>query len=132
MEYHAVPTIPCKIMPYHAIPCNTLQYNAIPCNTLQYHDMPCNTMQYHAIPCNTMQYNAIPCNAMQYHASLITSDGFYHCPLGSIMPIFSSVRSSYRHPDLLLTHPTTHPLFQITLVFNTGLSLSEPLQLYRG
>ena len=49
---------------------------------------PCNTMQYHAIPCNTMQYNAIPCNTMQYHASLITADGAYYCPVGSIMAIF--------------------------------------------
>ena len=40
----------------------------------------------------------------------------------------SSVRSSNSHPDLLLTHH--HPLFQITRVLNTGLSLSEPLQLY--
>ena len=48
-------------------------------------------------------------------------------------PIFvSSVRSSNSHPDLLLIHPTTHPLFQITPVLNTGLSLSEPLQLYKG
>ena len=31
----------------------------------------------------------------------------------------------------LVTHPTT-PLFQITPVINTGLSLSEPLQLYKG
>ena len=44
----------------------------------------------------------------------------------------SSVRSSNSHPDLLLIHPTTHPLFQITPVLNTGLSLSEPLQLYKG
>ena len=55
---------------------------------MQYHAIPCNTMQYHAIPCNTMQYNAIPCNTMQYHASLITADGAYHCPVGSIMAIF--------------------------------------------
>ena len=41
--------------------------------------------------------------------------------------IISSVRSSNSHPDLLLT-----PLFQITPVLNTGLSLSEPLQLYKG
>merc|ERR1711952_587643 len=68
---------------------------------------------------------------MQYHASLITADGAYHCPVGSIMAIFSSVRSSYSHPDLLLIHPT-HPLFQITPVLNTGLSLYEPLQLYKG
>ena len=41
----------------------------------------------------------------------------------------SSVRSSNSHPDLLVTH---HPLFQITPVLNTGLSLSEPQQLYQG
>ena len=35
-----------------------------------------------------MQYHAIPCNAMQYHASLITADGAYHCPVGSIRPFF--------------------------------------------
>ena len=52
---------------------------------------------------------------------------------GKTLNIFvSSVRSSNSHPDLLVTHPTTHPLFQITPVLNTGLSLSEPLQLYKG
>merc|ERR1711978_773080 len=73
-----------------------------------------------------MQYHAIPCNTMQYHGTLITADGAYHCPVGSIMAIFSSVRSSYSHPDLLLI--TTTPLFQITPVLNNniGLSLSEP------
>ena len=35
-----------------------------------------------------MQYHAILCNTMQYHASLITADGAYHCPMGSIMAIF--------------------------------------------
>ena len=44
--------------------------------------------------------------------------------------IVSSVRSSNSHTDLLLTHH--QPLFQITPVLNTGLSLSEPLQLYKG
>ena len=44
--------------------------------------------------------------------------------------LISSVRSSYSHPDLLVI--TTTPLFQITPVLNTGLSLSEPLQLYKG
>ena len=48
-----------------------------------------------------------------------------------IFIIISSVRSSYSHPDLLLITSTT-PLFQITPVLNTGLSLSEPLQLYKG
>merc|ERR1712047_216695 len=44
----------------------------------------------------------------------------------------SSIRSSYSHPDLLLTQHHHQPLFQITPVLNTGLSLSEPLQLYKG
>ena len=48
---------------------------------------------------------------MQYNASLITADGVYHCPVGSIMAIFSSVRSSYSHPDLLLIHHPTPPTF---------------------
>merc|ERR1719167_293708 len=83
-------------MQYYAIQCNTIQYQAIPCNTMQYHAIPCNTMQYHAILCNTMQYLAIPCNTMQYHASLITADGAYHCPVGSIMTIFIFVLTYYR------------------------------------
>ena len=52
----------------------------------------------------------------------------YHHP----STLISSVRSSYSHPDLLVIHPPTTPLFQITPVLNTGLSLSEPLQLYKG
>merc|ERR1711978_294553 len=72
----------------HAIPCNTMQYHAIPCNTMQYHAIPCTSMYYHAIQCNTMQYHAITCNTMQYHACLITADGAYHCPVGSIWLFF--------------------------------------------
>ena len=45
--------------------------------------------------------------------------------------LVSSVRSSDSHPDLLLTQHQ-HPLFQITPDLNTGLSLSEPRQLYKG
>ena len=30
----------------------------------------------------------MPCYTMQYHASLVTADGAYHCPVGSIMAIF--------------------------------------------
>ena len=44
--------------------------------------------------------------------------------------LISSVRSFNSHPDLLLIHQ--HPLFQITPVLNTGLSLSELLHLYKG
>ena len=42
--------------------------------------------------------------------------------------VICSVRSSNSHSDLLLIH---HPLFQITTVLDTGLSLSGPLQLYQ-
>ena len=51
--------------------------------------------------------------------------------LPGLVLLVSSVRSSYSHPDLLLTQQ--HPLFQITPVLNNniGLSLSEPLQLYQ-
>ena len=46
--------------------------------------------------------------------------------------VVSSVRSSNSHPDLLVIQQQHQPLFQITPVLNTGLSLSEPLQLYQG
>merc|ERR1712014_494963 len=65
-----------------------MQDNAMPCNTSKYHAIQCNIMQYHAIPYNTMQYHAIPCNTMQYHACLLSADGAYHCPVGSIWPFF--------------------------------------------
>ena len=45
------------------------------------------------------------------------------CNLGLL--IISSVRSSNSHPDLLVTHH--QPLFQITPVLNTGLSLSTAI-----
>ena len=80
--------IPCNTMQYHAIPCNIMQYHAMHCNTMQYHAILNRTMQYHAIPCNTMQYHALQCNTMQYHAGLITADGAYNCPVGSIWPFF--------------------------------------------
>ena len=85
MQYHA---IHCNTMQYHAIQCNTMQYHLVLCNTVQYQPIPCNSMQFHAIPCITMQYHALPCNTMQYHACLITADGAYHCPVGSIWPFF--------------------------------------------
>ena len=78
----------------NAIPWNTVQYRAIPCSIMQYRSIPCNTMQYHAIPYNTLQCNAIPCNAMQYHASIITANGRYHCPVGSIMPFLAKKKAT--------------------------------------
>merc|ERR1711978_196678 len=105
---------------------------------MQYHAIPCNTMQYHAIPCNTMQYHAIPCNTMQYHGTLITADGAYHCPVGSIMAIFSSVRSSHSHPDLLVTqqqHPhffRSHRSSTLDFHFLRHYSYIKAIMLYKG
>ena len=54
-------------------------------------------------------------------------------PVYEVNLFISSVRSSNSHPDLLVINTTTTtPLFQITPVLNTGLSLSEPLELYKG
>jgi len=35
---------------------------------------------------------------MQYHASLITADGAYHCPVGSIRPFFYYTGACYLDP----------------------------------
>merc|ERR1711873_179349 len=115
----------------------TIQYHALQCNTMQYHAIPCTTMQYNAMTCYTMQYHEIPCNTMQYHGTLITADGAYHCPVCSIMAIFSSVRSSYSHPDLLLitTHPTfsdTHRSSTLDFHFLSHYSYIKAIMLYKG
>ena len=60
---------------------------------------------------------------------LTTKEGCFEQVSFKTLNLVSSVRSSYSHPDLLLVRT---PLFQITPVLNTGLSLSEPLQLYKG
>ena len=96
-------------MQYHAIPCNTMHYHAIPCIKMQYHAIQCNTMQCHAITCNTMQYHAIPCNTintMHRHTLLITADGAYHCPVGSIWP-FLKVTSDFACPGVFREHATS-------------------------
>merc|ERR1711973_469726 len=108
-------------------------------NTMQHYAIPCNTMQYHAIPCNNIRCHAILCNTMQYHASLITADGAYHCPVGSIMAIFSSVRSSNSHPDLLVIHhhhPThffrSHRSSTLDFHFLSHYSYIKAMMLYKG
>ena len=113
-------------MQYHAIQCNTMQYNAITCNTMQYHAIPCNTVQYYVIPCNIMQYYAIPCNTMQYPASLITDDGAYHCPVGSIMAIFLFISSQltitmgYVISPFVMSRMNTRPQFIAALLISAG------------
>ena len=47
-----------------------------------------------------MQYHATPCNTMQYHTSLITTDGAYHCPVGSIWPFLILLSGQAKNLDL--------------------------------
>ena len=56
-----------------------------------------------------MQYHAIPCNIMQYHGTLITADGAYHCPVGSIMAIFVII--------IIIIIPTSRGLWDISDCF---------------
>ena len=77
--------------------------------------------------------NPFPKNELQKKYYILAAlSAEEHGAFKKVIIFVSSVRSSNSHPDLLLTHPTTTPLFQITPVLNTGLSLSEPLQLYKG
>ena len=78
----------CKRVQDGARWCKMVQDGAGWCKRVQDGARWCKIMQYHEMPCNTMQYYATSCNTMQYHASLITADGAYHCPVGSIMAIF--------------------------------------------
>ena len=49
-----------------------------------------------------------------------------------IHPLLAPSGALVAIPTYYWSTTTTHPLFQITPVLNTGLSLSEPLQLYKG
>ena len=95
-----------------------MQYHAIPCNTMQFYSIQCNTMQYHVIPCNTMQYYAIQCNTMQHNPALITADGAYHCPVGSIwLFLFQKSIRSGSHPSNLSTNISQSLIMILILVF---------------
>merc|ERR1712240_285174 len=68
--------------------------------------------------------------------TLITADGAYHCPVGSIMAIFSSVRSSNSHPNLLLIHPPhffrSHRSSTLDFRFLSHYSYIKAIMLYKG
>ena len=48
------------------------------------------------------------CNNMQYHASLITADGAYHCPVGSIIKAIFFLASSFSKSNIPLLYPVCH------------------------
>ena len=80
-----------------------------------------------------MQYHAIPCNTMQYHACLITVDGAYHCPVGSIWLFFPSGNDYTNHTILLYSAPPRrdHILYRTSQHFSNvsmySMSLKLPL-----
>ena len=115
----------CKMVPDGARWCKFVQDGAKWCEIMQYHAIPCNTLQYHAIPCNT--------NSMQYHACLITVDGAYHCPVGSIWLFFPSGNDYTNHTILLYSAPPRrdHILYRTSQHFSNvsmySMSLKLPL-----
>ena len=110
-DYPAMTTIdyqwlPMTIDDYWWLPMTTNDFQRLPMTTLQWIPMTTNDYQwllmttndYQWLPMTTNDYPAmttndyqwLPCNTMLYHASLIISDGAYHCPVGSILPFLLS------------------------------------------
>ena len=114
-----------------------MQCNLLVCSTHSVVVTTCGTMRaimiglVLVVQCNILR------NRLKHLLSSTASPGGHPQSLflkHSFTFLFSSVRSSYSHPDLLVIHHHHHPLFQITPVLdnNIGLSLSEPPQLYKG
>merc|ERR1712004_250437 len=111
-----------------------MQYHTIPSNTMQYYAILCNIMQYHAIPYNTMQYNAIPCNTLQYNASLITADGAYHCPVGSIRAFLAPSGALIAIPTYYWSAPhffRSHRSSIVDFHFLSHYSYIKPIMIYK-
>ena len=77
---------------YSGILWHTLAYSSILWHTLAYTDILWHTLAYSCILWHTLAYSGILWHALAYSgiisASLITADGAYHSPVGSIWPFF--------------------------------------------
>merc|ERR1712155_499300 len=110
---------------YSCIVCHTLAYSGILWHTLAYSGILWNTVAYSFIHWHTLAYSCTLWHALAYSgiisASLITADGAYHCPVGSIWPF-------------LLTKPnnqlTSRP--SVTLCSKTPLTTIVCLRRVRG
>ena len=71
----------------------TLGYSGILWHTLAYSGILWHTLAYSGILWHTLAYSGILWHALAYsgiiNASLITADGAYHCPVGSIWPFLA-------------------------------------------
>ena len=75
---------------------HTLSYSGLLWHTLAYSCILWHTLAYSDILWHTLAYSGILWHALAYsgiiNASLITADGAYHCPVGSIWPfLFISI-----------------------------------------
>ena len=102
---------------------HTLAYSGILWHTLAYSGIPWHVLAYFGKLWHTLVYSGIS------NASLETADGAYHCTVGSIW-LFLLAPSGALVAIPTYYWSTTTQFFSNTPVLNTGLSLSEPLQLY--
>ena len=86
---------------YSGILWHTLTYSGILWHTLAYSGIHWHTLAYSGILSHTLAYSGILWHALAYsgiiNASLITADGAYHCPVGSIWPFLLTSSSAARH-----------------------------------
>ena len=80
--------------------CHTLAYSCILWHTLAYSGILWHTLAYSGILLHTLAYSGIlwhtlACSGI-INASLITADGAYHCPVGSIWPFSFLHHTSWR------------------------------------
>merc|ERR1712012_886833 len=124
---------------------HTLAFSGILWHTLAYSCILWHTLAYSGILWHTLAYSGIlwhtlACSGILWHNQCIIRNCLRSVPLpcGQYMAIFSSVRSSYSHPDLLVTQQQ-HPHFfrshrSSTLYFHflSHYSYKKAILLYKG
>merc|ERR1711873_195576 len=96
---------------------HTLAYFGILRHTLANSGILWHTLAYSGILWHTLAYSCIQCIIS---ASLMTADGAYHCPVGSIWLFLAPSGALIAIPTYYWSSSSSTPLFQITPVLNTG------------
>merc|ERR1712107_136490 len=94
---------------YSGILWHTLAYSGILRHTLAYSCILWHTLSCSGILWYTLAYSGILWHALAYssiiNASLITADGAYHCPVGSIWLFFTQLDDPcYSYLDFCMDH----------------------------
>ena len=83
---------------YSGILLHTLAYSCILWHNLAYSGILLQTLAYSGILWHTLAYSGILWHSLAYSgtisASLISADGAYHCPVGSIWPSLSTINGT--------------------------------------